>query len=136
MGNIFYLSGLEYNNNNIYIYIFISCIYIYTHILDFIGKLVVPLGWYPSCLTPQGALIGVIKLHFRRMMQYNLMTPVRGPGSGDGETPSRSSMSVGVIAITSQRWATGTRCGGGNANRGRRRRQCRPTDHPATDRVL
>ena len=22
----------------------------------FIGKILVPLGWYPSCLTPQGAL--------------------------------------------------------------------------------
>ena len=22
----------------------------------FIGKMLVPLGWYPSCLTPQGAL--------------------------------------------------------------------------------
>ena len=25
-------------------------------ITSFIGKMLVPLGWYPSCLTPQGAL--------------------------------------------------------------------------------
>ena len=33
--------------------------YINTHQYDesiFIGKMLVPLGWYPSCLTPQGAL--------------------------------------------------------------------------------
>ena len=27
-----------------------------SQILSFIGKMLVPLGWYPSCLTPQGAL--------------------------------------------------------------------------------
>ncbi len=36
----------------------LKVVYIYIHcILYIIGKMLVPLGWYPSCLTPQGALL-------------------------------------------------------------------------------